>query len=246
MDVNGFETSSISEKLYQFLRDRIIFGEFAPGSRVDIKSLSQELKVSPQPVKEAIFRLTGEGFINIVPRKGTYIREASLKDLVDMIEARIFYETGAIDLLSEKIKKKDLQRLEKRCEEILKIENNNYKDIHKRNMAFHCGVVGLSGNRWLSEAYRLLMNNYASLHFRFVVRKKNYHSDVQQIFKDHRMIVDALVKKDFEGAKRIVRLHMQRVKAMIEEELFPSPANIGIDDGKEEADSTNFGSLKTL
>jgi DNA-binding GntR family transcriptional regulator len=235
MDSNGFETSSISEKLYQFLRDKIIFGEFAPGSRVDIKSLSQELNVSPQPVKEAIFRLTGEGFINIVPRKGTYIREASLKDLVDMIEARIFYEAGSIDLLSGKIKNKDLQRLEERCEEILKIENNNYQEMHKRNMAFHCGVVGLSGNRWLNEAYELLMNNYASLHFRFVVRKKNYYSDVQQIFKDHRMIVDALIKMDFGDAKQIVKFHMKRVKEMIEEELFQAKPDDEIDIGKRAA-----------
>jgi DNA-binding GntR family transcriptional regulator len=157
-----------------------------------------------------------------------------------MIEARIFYETGAIDLLSDKIKKKDLQRLEERCEDILKIENNNYKEMHKRNMAFHCGVVSLSGNRWLNEAYELLMNNYASLHFRFVVRKKNYYSDVQQIFKDHLMIVDALVKKDFEGAKQIVRFHMQRVKKMIEEELFPAQSHIEINDAKKAINSIKF------
>jgi DNA-binding GntR family transcriptional regulator len=235
MDANGFETSSISEKLYQFLRDRIIFGEYAPGSRVDIKSLSQELNVSPQPVKEAIFRLTGEGFITIVPRKGTYIKEVNLKDLVDMIEARIFYETGAIDLAAHQIKQKDLQQLEECCEAILKIEDNNYREMQKKNMAFHCSVVSLPKNRWLDEAYALLMNNYASLHFRFVVKKQNYYSNVQQIYKDHRMIVDALVKKDFEGAKKIVRLHMQRVKVMIEEELFPAQANIEINGGKEAA-----------
>ena len=239
-DANGFETSSISEKLYQFLRDRIIFGEYAPGSRVDIKSLSQELNVSPQPVKEAIFRLTGEGFITIVPRKGTYIKEVNLKDLVDMIEARIFYETGAIDLAAHQIKQKDLHRLEECCEAILKIENNNYREMQKKNMAFHCSVVSLTNNRWLDEAYALLMNNYASLHFRFVVKKKNYYSDVQQIYKDHRMIVDALTRQDVEEAKQIVRTHMQRVREKIEEELFPAKSNSSIPTVGEAAASLNF------
>jgi len=34
--------------------------------------------------KEAIFRLAGEGFTTMVPRKGTYIRQASLKDLLSL------------------------------------------------------------------------------------------------------------------------------------------------------------------
>jgi DNA-binding GntR family transcriptional regulator len=228
MDASGFETSSLSEKLYQFLRDRIIFGECAPGTRLDIKSLSQELNVSPQPVKEAIFRLTGEGFINIVPRKGTYIKEANPKDLADMVEARIFYETGAIDLAAARVRPKELQRLEEQCEDILRIDNENYREMQTKNMAFHCGVVALAGNRWLDEAYRLLMNNYASLHFRFVVKKPNYYSDVKQIYKDHRMVVDALNQKDFEGAKQIVRAHMQRVREKIEEELFPAGSGSGV------------------
>lgn len=225
MDTNGFETSSISEKLYQFLRDKIIFGEYTPGSRVDIKSLSQELNVSPQPVKEAIFRLTGEGFINIVPRKGTYIREANLKDLVDMIEARLFYETGAIDLVAGQIRDKDLKQLESCVEDILKVKNKNHKEMQGKNMAFHCSVVGLTKNKWLNDAYGLLMNNYASLHFRFVVKRKEYYSDVQQIYEDHRMIVDALAKRDFEGAKHIIRLHMQRVREKIEDELFSAQSD---------------------
>ena len=54
----NFDTASINEKIYQLLRERIIFGEYAPGSRIEIKNLSQELNVSPQPVKEAIFRLS--------------------------------------------------------------------------------------------------------------------------------------------------------------------------------------------
>lgn len=77
----SFDTASISEKIYQLLRERIVFGQLSPGARIEIKNLKQELDVSPQPIKEAIFRLVGEGFITYVPRKGTYVREASLKEL---------------------------------------------------------------------------------------------------------------------------------------------------------------------
>ena len=217
----NFDTASINEKIYQLLRERIIFGEYAPGSRVEIKNLSQELNVSPQPVKEAIFRLAGEGFIMIVPRKGTYVRQATLKDLVDMVEARILYETGAIDLTAGQIKENDLQRIEDLCADLLQTENKTYREIQKKNMAFHCAVVSLAKNQWLDEAHAhaLLMGHYACLHYRYVIRQKDY-SDAQQIYKDHLMILDALGQEDVEEAKKIVRLHMQRVKDKIEMVLF--------------------------
>ena len=215
----NFDTASINEKIYQLLRERIIFGEYAPGSRIEIKNLSQELNVSPQPVKEAIFRLAGEGFITIVPRRGTYVRQATLKDLVNMVEARILYETGAIDLAAGQINEKDLKRLEDLCADLLETENKTYRDIQKKNMAFHCAVVSLSKNQWLDEAHELLMGHYACLHYRYVVRQKDY-SDAQQIYRDHRMVVDALDQEDIKEAKKVVRLHMQRVKDKIEKELF--------------------------
>jgi len=220
----NFDTTSINEKIYRLLRERIIFGEYAPGARIEIKQLAQELDVSPQPVKEAIFRLSGEGFITIVQRKGTYVRQASLKDLVNMVEARILYETGAIDLAVGQIRDKDLQHLEDLCDDLRQSKDKTYKEIQKRNMAFHCAVVGLANNRWLDEAHELLMGHYASLHYRYVVKKKAY-ANAQQIYEDHRKVIDALRKGDYEEAKQIVRLHMQRVKDKIEEELFSADSD---------------------
>ena len=68
------------------------------------------------------------------------------------------------------------------------------------------------------------MGHYASLHYRYVVKKKAY-ADAQQIYKDHRKVIDALRKANYEEAKQIVRLHMQRVKDKIEEELFSAASD---------------------
>ena len=214
----NFDTASINEKIYQLLRERIIFGEYEPGARIEINNLKQELNVSPQPIKEALFRLAGEGFIQIVSRKGTYVRKATLKDLVNMIEARILYEIGSIDLAAGQIREKDLVRLKDLSEDLLNSEDKTYKELQKKNMAFHCAMVSLSNNQWLDEAHELLMGHYASLHYRYVLRKKDY-LDAHQIYmdsKDHCMVVDALGQRDFEGAKKIVRQHMQHIKNVIE------------------------------
>jgi len=213
------DTASLNEKIYKLLRDRIVFGEYAPGSRVEVKKLKDELNVSPQPVKEAIFRLAGEGFITIFPRKGTYVREASLKDLIDMVEARMFYETSAIEIAIGQVTSNDLKRLEELCEEILDTKDTSYKTIQRRNMAFHCAVVGLSKNQWLYNAHKLMMAHYASLHFRYVVTQKDY-ADPEQIYKEHKTIVNALGLDNVEDAKKIVKGHIDQIKFKIETVLF--------------------------
>jgi len=219
------DTSSLNEKIYKLLRDRIVFGEYTPGSRVEVKKLKDELNVSPQPVKEAIFRLAGEGFITIFPRRGTYVREASLKELIDMVEARVFYETSAIEIAIGKITSKNLQKLENLCEEILDTEDTSYKAIQRRNMAFHCAIVGLSENQWLYDAHKLMMAHYASLHFRYVVTQKDY-ADPEQIYKEHKIIINALGLDNVEDAKNVVKNHMDRVKLKIEKVLFSGKSEL--------------------
>ncbi len=105
-----------------------------------------------------------------------------------------------------------------------------YREIQKKNMEFHCAVVGLARNQWLDKAHGLLMDHYASLHFRYVIKQKGYE-DARQIHEDHRLVVDALDKGDIEGSKRIIKIHMQRVKDQIEKELFQMNSGGEVGDG---------------
>jgi GntR family transcriptional repressor for pyruvate dehydrogenase complex len=151
-----------------------------------------------------------------------------------MVEARTLYETGAIDLAAGQIEEKDLKRLDSICADLLQSEHQTYREIQKKNMAFHCAVVSLSQNQWLDEAHGLLMAHYASLHYRYVVRQKAY-SDAHQIYQDHRMVVDALSRENIEDAKKLVRLHMQRVKDKIQKVLFSNGEETAkMDDGPAE------------
>jgi DNA-binding FadR family transcriptional regulator len=86
-------------------------------------------------------------------------------------------------------------------------------------MAFHCAIVSVSKNRWLGQAHALLIGGYACLHYRYIIRQKEY-LDAHKIYNDHPIVLDVLGKNDIEGVKIIVRLHMQRVKDKVEKELF--------------------------
>ena len=61
------DTTNINEKVYTLLKQRIIFREYPPGHKLNIRELQNELGVSNSPIKHALFKLAGEDFIEILP-----------------------------------------------------------------------------------------------------------------------------------------------------------------------------------
>src|SRR5690606_12099784 len=67
-------------------------GEFAPGERMYELELSEKLKVSRTPIREALKSLAGEGLLDHVPNRGYYVRAYSVDDIVEAYEIRAALE----------------------------------------------------------------------------------------------------------------------------------------------------------
>jgi DNA-binding GntR family transcriptional regulator len=78
---------------YGELRRRIICGELAPGTRLDINELCESLDVSRMPVREALSRLDSQGLVEVHPQHASVVSTLSAEDLRDTYGARIALET---------------------------------------------------------------------------------------------------------------------------------------------------------
>src|SRR5882757_7762297 len=85
-------SGSITERAYQRLRSDLLSGRLPPGQRVKINDLCRQLDVSPGAVREALSRLTYEGFVTATPQRGFRVAPIAEKDLIDVTEARIEVE----------------------------------------------------------------------------------------------------------------------------------------------------------
>src|SRR4051794_29904351 len=70
MKKTQINTPSLQEKAYLYLRGKILSGELGPGSAVSEVSIARELGNSRGPLREAIRRLTAEGFLQPAPAGG--------------------------------------------------------------------------------------------------------------------------------------------------------------------------------
>lgn len=84
----------VSETLRQAIQD----GVLKPGERLMEIPLAEELGVSRTPIREAIRKLELEGFVVMVPRRGTYVANISLKDITQVFEIRSALEELAAGL----------------------------------------------------------------------------------------------------------------------------------------------------
>ena len=140
---NVNEYLPLRDVVFNTLRQAIITGEFAPGERLMEISLANRLGVSRTPVREAIRKLELEGFVVMIPRRGTYVADISIKDINEVYEIRTSLDVLAAGLAAERINDDELETLQRLLVEIGQhIEENNMDKIVEVDIAFHDVLSG--------------------------------------------------------------------------------------------------------
>src|SRR5437764_2933287 len=108
----GFGRTSLREQVRDLLLDRIVAGEYPPGSRLVETRIAQELGVSQAPVREALRDLEQLGCVEYAPFRGSSVRALSVADLLDAFPVRSALESLACRLAVERITDAQLERLD--------------------------------------------------------------------------------------------------------------------------------------
>ena len=203
------DITNINEKVYKLIKQRIIYLDYPPGQRIDIRQVQNELSVSQTPIKDALFRLAGEGMIEINSRKGTFVREISERDVFEIEEARIILETGAVELISDRISDDQLVELEKLYQDTLFDDGQfDYKMFMEKDNLFHLKIIEFTQNQRLIEMYDHLNAHMQIVRFQIARGRSRRLPWTNQ---DHLNILSALKARDPNKAKEAIKEH--RLKA---------------------------------
>ena len=128
--------------------------------------LAEQLGVSRTPVREAIRKLELEGLVVMLPRKGAYVANMSLKDLIDVLEIRASLEGLAASLAAERITDEDIKKLESIVEEFKDgINESNVEALLRKDVEFHECIFKSTNNKKLHQ----LINSLWEQVYRFRV-----------------------------------------------------------------------------
>lgn len=199
----------VVEAIYRGIKE----GRFVPGQRLVEADLTRQLDVSRGPLREALRRLSSEGFITIEPHKGAIVRKMTREDVLHIFSVREVLEGFAARLAAENIAAADnRQRLSAVLKEMqAHYDANDLVDYMESNEKFHDLVVELSGNRHLQalvSQLRTPLYRYQFDHLMNVSSKRNS-------MDGHKMIADAILKGDGAAAEQAMKNHVANAQRFI-------------------------------
>lgn len=108
----AFDNLTLSQRVYEHLRDEILSDRLLPGTELSEVALSKELAISRGPIREAMGRLAAEGLITMRPRRRAEVRSLTPQELIDAYQVREALEVMAVRLAIPRVTEADLSRLE--------------------------------------------------------------------------------------------------------------------------------------
>lgn len=188
------------------LRDDIVDGVRAPGSRLVERDLAAELGVSRVPVRDALRTLAGEGLVTTRPRTWAVVREFTPGDVADLIEVRSAFETLTFALAAQRRTSSGLTRLRAVLDaELAAAAGGDAVTARRRAADFHETVTELAANDLLSELELTLRSR-----MRWLLAQ---HDDLLRIAREHEALYDAIADRDAAGVDALVRRHVDTSRA---------------------------------
>ena len=202
----------LREIVYEQLKIQILTGKIAPGTRMMEVELAEDLGVSRTPVREAIRKLEKEALVVIEPRRGAYVSDVSVKEMVDTLVVREDLEALAASLTAKRITKEELEGLEKKVTDYSEaIASGDMEQIIRADESFHHKIVALSGNKALIQLFSSVQE--LSLRFRYL-----YYEDFtryENMPEEHKEILEAIKTGDGDAARIVSDNHVKKLKEFV-------------------------------
>lgn len=196
-----------SGSLLARLRQAIVRGAYTPGSPLSEVTLSEAFNVSRTPVREALKQLQSEGLVEIRPRVGTFVRQASRREIVEMFELKETLEGLAAKLLARRGHIPELDTLGRNLSDSeAAVERGDDVTYAQLVHEFHQLLIDGSDNTKLSQHYRTLMNQLA--YHRLVLTSLSHKGRPSNSLNEHRRVFSLIQDKDSVGAELAMRGHV--------------------------------------
>lgn len=202
----------LREIVFEHLRNSILSGDLKPGERLMELQLAEQLGVSRTPIREAIRKLELEGLVEMIPRKGAYVADLSVKDVLDVLEVRRFLEGLAARLAAERMVEDDINELHNILEKFdLALKKGDKEGLIELDNSFHDKIIQGSRNNKLIQIVQGLHEQVQ----RFRVIYFNEYTGHEDLMKYHKAILEAISNKDPEKAQTYAQTHVEKVEKSI-------------------------------
>jgi DNA-binding GntR family transcriptional regulator len=187
------------------LRDMIVEGVLAPGTRLNERVLCEQLAVSRTPLREAFKTLAVEGLIDLLPNRGAMVAQMSVEDIEQTFEVMSALEGLSGELACQRITDAEVAEIRALHFEMLAAHaRRDLPAYYRINHVIHDRINNAAANAVLTATYLQINARIQSLRFRSNFNQEKWDAAV----KEHGEMLAALEKRDGAALRDVLQQHL--------------------------------------
>lgn len=203
---------TVAARIYNAIKEQIIDGRCAPGSRLTEQFVAAEFQSSRTPVREAMRQLVADGFAVFKPNSGTVVRQWTKLQMAEIFDLRILIESEITGLAARRISSQDIEELERLQDEIelggADTGTENTLRIGPLNREFHRVIAQASQN----ERLVAMLANAIEIPIVQQTFRRYTAAQLARSFGHHRELIDAMHAHNGDWAKSVMACHIHAAK----------------------------------
>lgn len=198
---------SLAEQVYDHVVRMIQTGELKEGDKVGEVFLVERIGISRTPIREALIQLASDNILENVPRKGFYVKGINNDALNKVYELVCLLDLYAVELAMDNIGDKEIAEMEECIEKMDLAVGLKVYDIYERwQKRFHEIYREATGNDEINDTIEYLLKKIISSTY-ILGEEEQLFEVSQQYNQEHREILKAIVEKDVNKTKELIKNH---------------------------------------
>ena len=197
---------ALHDQVVARLRTMLVEGRIPPGAKLNERELSEQLRVSRTPLREAIKLLAAEGLVDLLPNRGAVAVRLTERDVLDTFEVLAELEGLSGALAAVRITERQLEEMRALQYEMMAcFTRRDLSGYYRLNATIHSLINDAAGNPVLSGTYRSINARVQSLRFRTNQNEAKWKRAIQ----DHEDMVEAMSARDADAMRTILVRHIR-------------------------------------
>ena len=206
------ETAKQGNKMqiaYDYILQKIQDGTYEPGYALVERKLQEELSVSRTPIRNAISRLSYEGYVDLTPEKGGVVSEIRFPDLLEYYELRSAIEALSAGLAAQRRTEEQLREMEQCLEAHRKsLADSQAMEASRQDDEFHALIAKASSNSRLAAQLEMITNQCRRAS---IFQNQRSTDRIEVSIRQHQEIFEAIRDRKEAEAEQLMKAHMESV-----------------------------------
>jgi DNA-binding GntR family transcriptional regulator len=214
----GDAPASLADTAYTQLKQELFEFRLVPGDRFSESEIAERLGMSRTPVRDALFRLQHEGYLEVHFRSGWSVRPIDFEQFEHLYDLRMVLETTAVKRLCDSIEAPDGKTA---ADPLKKLKNfwlvpktarlKDGKKVADMDEAFHLTLVEAAGNPELARVHREVTERIR------IIRRLDFTQParIETTYDEHAQILRAIMSRRADRADTLLRAHIEESKAEV-------------------------------